>query len=793
MYQLILKNKFRLQTRPKFILALGILLLAFPCGVWPAKVKKNLIPGFAVQGLNFEQEGKFSFLSGVETPGLYRLTQEQLTAFFQQVKASGGIVVKTNAYSTGKTQDVLQPGADQWDEKALAKLDQVVATAKKNGIKLVLSLCASSGDEGGTADYASWVGSPNPGVFFINYQCKDWYRHYVKMLLNRVNTITGISYNSDPAILAWDLVDSPSNPNGEPEAIDQWVAEMAPILKSLSPHALVSMTLDSTASGLNISTAAGQSGVEFVFERIFTNSLSPQKWALKLGKPVVAVLEKPQVQSQDLGAGVLVAQGNSGPDQWKGITSLFANLTQKGGFGAKDLFASVSTVPESAPALCWEAKDNIKVVLTEPAKVIVRYGAGGVLDQETKLSAEAAVLHHIVLEHLSAGKEYSFQVKAVSEKNTQYSNISTFSTPKVKALTVPKFIMSKNFITVKNGRFYDGEKVFRFVGTNNYQLHIAEPDKLEYVMDWAEKLGFQVMRTWAFGESNKPEKDWADWEKRRYFVTAPGHYREEAFKDLDSVVVSAAKHNVRLVLALANNWGDYGGAPEWVKFFGSTEKNDFFDKKEIKEAFKDYIKVMVNHVNTLTGVAYKDDPTIMAWDLMNEPRYERDTTGKALVGWIDEMSTYLKSLGIKQLVTTGSEGFKAENGTHYSGVNFILDHQPKNIDYAVFHVYPAGDYSMWNLETTEAVLTSYVKDARDILNKPVVLEEFGIDKSKPGYDRPYFIYNMMKTFYDTGGDGTQYWMLAEPTYNGDGNQIDPTMTDICNTFVIESNELRGGK
>ncbi len=772
---------------------LGVFLLAAHFGVWAAHVKKAPVSELEVQGLLFREGGQPFFLDGVEAPGLYRLTQDQLAAFFQKVKTAGGKVVKTNAFSTGQTQDALQTGADQWDEKSLAKLDQMTTEAKKAGVKLVLSLCSANGNEGGTDAYASWVGSPNPGVFYINYQCKDWYRHYVKMLLSRVNTITGTSYKSDPTILAWDLMDSPSNPNGEPEAINQWVAEMASYLKTLSPQALVCLTLDPNALGLNMNTAAGQAGVEFVFERIFPNASSPQKWALRLGKPVVALLEKPQAQSQELGAGVLVAQGISGLDQWKGITSLFTNLTQEGGFGAKDLFESVSAVPESAPALCWEAKGNIKVVLTEPAKVVVRYGTGGVLDHETTPSLEAAVLQHISLENLLTGKEYSFQVKAIRDKDTQYSNISTFSTPKVKALTVSASKMSKNFIMVEGDHFYVGKKIFRFVGTNNYQLHIAEPDKLEYVMNWAEKLGFQVMRTWAFGESKKPEKDWADWEKRRYFVTAPGQFREEAFKDLDSVVVSAAKHNIRLVLALANNWGDYGGAPEWVKFFGSTEKNDFFDKKEIKEAFKAYIKAMVTHVNTLTGVAYKDDPTIMAWDLMNEPRYERDTTGKTLVAWIDEMSSYLKSLGIKQLVTTGSEGFKAENGTHYSGVNFILDHQPKSIDYAVFHVYPTGDYSMWNLETTEAVLTSYVKDAHEVLKKPVVLEEFGIDKGKPGYDRPSFIYNMMKIFYDAGGDGTQYWMLAEPTYNGDGNQIDPTMTDICNTFVIESNELRGGK
>jgi len=40
--------------------------------------------------------------------------------------------------------------------------------------------------------------------------------------------------------------------------------------------------------------------------------------------------------------------------------------------------------------------------------------------------------------------------------------------------------------------------------------------------------------------------------------------------------------------------------------------------------YKGYLKKMATRVNTFTGVMYKNDPTIFAWDLLNEPRYPAD-------------------------------------------------------------------------------------------------------------------------------------------------------------------------
>ena len=49
-----------------------------------------------------------------------------------------------------------------------------------------------------------------------------------------------------------------------------------------------------------------------------------------------------------------------------------------------------------------------------------------------------------------------------------------------------------------------------------------------------------------------------------------------------------------------------------------------------RSAFKTYVKTIVNRRNTITGVLYRDDPTIMAWDLANEPYVLGDASGEIL-------------------------------------------------------------------------------------------------------------------------------------------------------------------
>lgn len=65
---------------------------------------------------------------------------------------------------------------------------------------------------------------------------------------------------------------------------------------------------------------------------------------------------------------------------------------------------------------------------------------------------------------------------------------------------------------------------------------------------------------------------------------------------LDFAVSEAKKNGIRLILTFVNNYGDYGGKPQyvaWANQNGGTlnSEDDFFSDATIRGWFKDYIKV----------------------------------------------------------------------------------------------------------------------------------------------------------------------------------------------------------
>ena len=148
---------------------------------------------------------------------------------------------------------------------------------------------------------------------------------------------------------------------------------------------------------------------------------------------------------------------------------------------------------------------------------------------------------------------------------------------------------------------------------------------------------------------------------------------------------------------------------------------------------------MIERVNRYTGIAYRDDPAVFAWELINEPRCRN--CARHLQDWIEEMAKYVKSLDANHLLSTGQEGFYAagakgsvdanpELWALTTGQSFVENHDVPEIDFAVAHLWP-DNWGVFSLggslgdDFSVDWIRAHERDARELLGKPLVLEEFG--------------------------------------------------------------------
>ncbi|KAI6672583.1 hypothetical protein NL676_000489 [Syzygium grande] len=299
-------------------------------------------------------------------------------------------------------------------------------------------------------------------------------------------------------------------------------------------------------------------------------------------------------------------------------------------------------------------------------------------------------------------------------------------------------------------------------------------DKVASAFREAAKNGMNIARTWSFS-------DGVD----RPLQTTPGVYNEDMFKGLDYVISEAQRNGVYLILSLVNNWNAFGGRNQyvqWARNSGQSLNNDdeFFTNSVTKGYYKNHIKAVLTRKNTITGVAYKDDPTIFAWELMNEPQCQSDPSGKSLQDWVREMAAYVKSIDSNHMLEVGLEGFygqsvqgKQQNnpGGLLVGTDFISNNQVPQVDFATIHIYPES----WLPSASEGEQAAFVdkwvqvhiQDSNTILKKPIILGEFGKSSNSSGYTLEkrdsYFgrLYDAIYTSASNGGScaGGIFWQL----------------------------------
>jgi len=172
----------------------------------------------------------------------------------------------------GPLHNAVTPGfvnkAGQINHALLVGLDHAMAEIGKRGMTAVLYLTNNWEWSGGMMtmlwyETGSYINNGDPAHpwpefadvgsrFYTNAGALGRYARYVRLLVGRVNSVTGRPYRDDPALMAWQLCNEP-RPGVTPAIMEaalpayyRWIDSTAALIRSIDRNHMVSLGMEGT-------------------------------------------------------------------------------------------------------------------------------------------------------------------------------------------------------------------------------------------------------------------------------------------------------------------------------------------------------------------------------------------------------------------------------------------------------------------------------------------------------------------------------------------------------------------
>lgn len=232
-----------------------------------------------------------------------------------------------------------------------------------------------------------------------------------------------------------------------------------------------------------------------------------------------------------------------------------------------------------------------------------------------------------------------------------------------------------HFITVSGDRLMQDNQEYRFISYNIPNLHYIEDNmKFEETNPWRfsnefeirdalmsiKQSGGQVARIYTLSVRCPDDPP----EIPRH-ILGPGRFNEDGFQTLDKVLQVANEVGVRIIIPFVDNWKWWGGIAEYAAF-RDKDKEAFWTDKQIISDFKKTIEFVLNRKNSSTGVAYKNDKAILAWETGNELSSPME--------WTSEIAGYIKSIDANHLVIDGFASSIRNSALYDPNIDIVTTH-----------------------------------------------------------------------------------------------------------------------
>ena len=386
------------------------------------------------------------------------------------------------------------------------------------------------------------------------------------------------------------------------------------------------------------------------------------------------------------------------------------------------------------------------------------------------------------------------------------------------------------FVKQQAGQFWLKGKPYTFIGTNMWYGAIlgsegqgGNRERLIAELDTLAALGVTNLRILVGSDGERGVLTKVE----PTLQEAPGVYNDTILDGLDFLLAEMGKRQMKAVLYLNNSWEWSGGYGFYLEHagYGRAPRPEqagyeafmrhvaqFADSPEAQQLFFDYVRFIVSRTNRYTQTAYADDPTIMAWQIGNEPRAFGDAQKNGFVRWLNQTSALIRSIDANHLISVGSEGIW---GCEMDSALYHRISADPNIDYLTVHIWPYNwgwvhaqhltDDLPSAIRNTATYLASHLSIATNLC-KPIVIEEFGFPRdnmftapaspatARDDYYR--YIFSLVQNRYEIAGCNFWSWGgMAHPAHHqwqvGDDYTGDPAQEPqgLNSVFLSDSSTI----
>lgn len=351
-----------------------------------------------------------------------------------------------------------------------------------------------------------------------------------------------------------------------------------------------------------------------------------------------------------------------------------------------------------------------------------------------------------------------------------------------------------SFIKVNaDGQFVRDGKPYYFVGANFWYGAIlgsegegGNRERLHKELDFLKSIGINNLRVLVGADGENGIKTRVE----PSLQVAPGVYNDTILAGLDYFMNELRERDMTAVLYLNNSWEWSGGYSVYLQWSGHGDAvvpavdgwpaymeyvKQFPQSDSAKALFANHVNYIVSRTNRYNQIKYVDDPTIMSWQIGNEPRAFSDKNKEPFARWMADVAAQIKSLDPNHMVSSGSEG---SWGCEMDMSLFEKIHADPNINYLNIHIWPynwswvKADSLTELLPRAKENTKKYIDDHMIIArkySKPIVLEEFGFPRDGFSFskeapttarDEYYrYVFDLIRQDRESGGlfAGCNFW------------------------------------